>query len=329
MRVASTSHSQRIGRPPSRPRTLSHVKITVEEYPDEDHPERPAEPEVGLGFPREWLEFPDPDDPDHVIHADLTWLLARWRCVFGDGCQGVVAGRSTEGCCSHGAFFTDANDEKRVRGAVRRLTRVTWQRCRRGFANYTELDTIDGTNPARRTATTPDGPCVFLNDPDFGEGVTGCALHVQALRDGLAPMAYKPDVCWQLPIRRDQEWRQRPDGTKVLVSKLGEFDRRCWGEGGHDLHWWCTGAPRAHRGSNALYQDYERELTELVGAAGFSRLAELCAARLRLGLVAPHPATVAANVKLSPDRAERSSAPLPPHHRPAEADQRAADQDGG
>ena len=33
-----------------------------------------------------------------------------------------------------------------------RLVR-TWQHHRRGFANYTELDSIDGENPARRTAT--------------------------------------------------------------------------------------------------------------------------------------------------------------------------------
>ena len=38
-----------------------------------------------------------------------------------------------------------------------------------------------------------------------------------------------------------------PDGTKVLMTTIGEFDRRGWGPGGHDLHWWCTGSPAAHR----------------------------------------------------------------------------------
>ena len=32
-------------------------------------------PEVDLDFAREWYEFADPDDPEHVINADLTWLL--------------------------------------------------------------------------------------------------------------------------------------------------------------------------------------------------------------------------------------------------------------
>ena len=30
-------------------------------------------PEVPLDFPREWLEFTDPADPQHLIAADLTW----------------------------------------------------------------------------------------------------------------------------------------------------------------------------------------------------------------------------------------------------------------
>jgi hypothetical protein len=255
--------------------------------------EDPADPrsrEVDLDFPREWVEFADPADSEHLIRADLTWLLSRWNCIFARGCHGIVAGRAADGCCTHGAFFTDRDDEKRVRAAAKRLTPETWQHYRRGFNNYTELDTIDGKNPARRTATRPDGPCLFLNDAGFAGGA-GCALHAQALRDGVHPLEYKPDVCWQLPVRRDQDWIKRPDGTKVLLSVLSEFDRRGWGEGGHDLHWWCTSSAEAHTGSRPLYQEYEPELTALIGAAAYARLAELCQARLRTGLIAVHPAT--------------------------------------
>src|SRR5205085_8565638 len=108
-----------------------------------------------------------------------------------------------------------------VRAAAKKLTPQTWQHFRRGFKNYTEVDTVDGTTPARRTATREGGPCVFLNDADFPGG-WGCALHAQALRDGVHPLEYKPDVCWQLPIRRDQEWTKRPDKSKVLVSTRSE-----------------------------------------------------------------------------------------------------------
>jgi hypothetical protein len=258
-----------------------------------EDPDDPRSREVGLDFPREWLEFVDPADPKHLIRADLTWLLSRWTCIFARGCHGIVAGRAGDGCCSHGAFFTDSDDEKRVRAAAQKLTPQTWQHHRRGFKNYTEMDTIDGENPARRTATRgEDGPCVFLNDADFPGG-GGCALHAQALRDGVHPLRYKPDVCWQLPIRRDQEWTKRADGSKVLLSVLGEFDRRGWGEGGHDLHWWCTSSPEAHIGGRPMYEEYEPELTELIGEAAFARLAEMCAERVKLGLVAVHPATAA------------------------------------
>jgi hypothetical protein len=256
-----------------------------------EDPNDPRSREVELDFPREWLEFVDPADQKHVIRADLTWLLSRWTCIFARGCHGIVAGRSADGCCSHGAFFTDADDEKRVRAAAKKLTPQTWQHFRRGFKSYTEMDTIDGENPARRTATQgEEGPCVFLNDASFPGG-GGCALHAQALRDGVHPLEYKPDVCWQLPIRRDQEWTKRPDGSKILLSVLGEFDRRGWGEGGHDLHWWCTSSPEAHVGSRPMYMEYEAELTALIGEAAYAKLAEMCAARGKLGLVAPHPAS--------------------------------------
>ncbi len=112
-----------------------------------EDPNDPRSREVELDFPREWLEFVDPADQKHVIRADLTWLLSRWTCIFARGCHGIVAGRAAEGCCSHGAFFTDTDDEKRVRAAARRLTPETWQHFRRGFKNYTEMDTIDGENP--------------------------------------------------------------------------------------------------------------------------------------------------------------------------------------
>jgi hypothetical protein len=267
-------------------RTLRRDEIPVVVEVDVASPGR----EVALDFPREWIEFADPDNAEHLIRADLTWLLSRWSCIFGKGCQGIVEGRGGEGCCSHGAFFTDDDDEKRVRAAARKLTPQTWQHYRRGFSHYTEMDTVDGKNPARRTATRPDGPCIFLNDADFSGG-GGCALHAAALHDGVHPLEYKPDVCWQLPVRRDQEWITRPDGSKILLTVLAEFDRRGWGEGGHDLHWWCTSSPQAHTAGEAMYRSYAPELTALIGGKAYDVLAELCAARERGGLVAVHPAT--------------------------------------
>jgi hypothetical protein len=85
---------------------------------------------------------------------------------------------------------------------------------------------------------------------------------------------------------------ERPDGEQVLQVSIGEYDRRGWGSGGHDLHWWCTAAPSAHGAGRPVYESYRAELVELMGAAAYATLAELCAQRLaaRLPLLAPHPA---------------------------------------
>jgi hypothetical protein len=250
-------------------------------------------PEVPLDFPREWVQFSDPADPDHLVRADLTWLTSAWTCIFGRGCAGVVEGRPDDGCCSHGAFFTDEDDLARVTAAVADLTPDDWQLAAIGRAAWTEEDTADdeakdGVRSLRTRVV--DGACVFLNRPGFAGG-TGCALHRMALRTGLHPLTTKPDVCWQLPVRREQEHVDRPDGTRVLVTTIGEFDRRGWGPGGHDLHWWCTGSPAAHVSPEPLVVTYGAELVALIGEPAYAELRRLAEARLDLGLVAPHPAS--------------------------------------
>ncbi|MDQ1699316.1 MAG: hypothetical protein QOG34_1179, partial [Frankiaceae bacterium] len=32
-------------------------------------------PEVSLDFPRQWVEFVNPDDDEEIFRVDLTWLL--------------------------------------------------------------------------------------------------------------------------------------------------------------------------------------------------------------------------------------------------------------
>jgi hypothetical protein len=243
--------------------------------------------EVPLDFPRAWVEFADPADGEQVFRCDLTWLTSRWNCVFGRGCQGIEPGRAADGCCTLGAHFSDEDDEARVAGHVARLTPQLWQHHATGTGpeGWTELSE-DGERQTRRV----DGACVFLNRPGFGAG-QGCALHTLALSEGREPLETKPDVCWQLPVRRTFEWVDRPDDSRVLVVSIGEYDRRGWGPGGHDLHWWCTGAASAHGAGDPVYVSYRPELTELMGPAAYAELAALCEARLASLLpMAPHPA---------------------------------------
>ncbi len=269
----------------AKAKSKKNKKNTENRRPDPEFGIRVTD-EVDLDFPRAWVEFPDPADDEQVYRCDLTWLTSRWNCVFGAGCQGIEAGRADDGCCTLGAHFSDEDDEARVAGHVARLTPRLWQYHATGTGpeGWTELSE-DGERQTRRV----DGACVFLNRPGFGAGA-GCALHTLALREGREPLETKPDVCWQLPVRRTFDWVDRPDDSRVLVISIGEYDRRGWGPGGHDLHWWCTGAVSAHGAGKPVYLSYRAELTELMGAPAYERLAGLCEERLAAPPTAPHPA---------------------------------------
>ncbi|WP_076476367.1 hypothetical protein [Williamsia sterculiae] len=256
---------------------------------------KPA-PEVPLDFTREWVEFEDPADAEHWIRADLTWLLSHWTCVFGTpACQGIVEGRPDDGCCTHGAYLSDDDDRERLAHGMSMLTADDWQFFSEGTGKkplgkrgYLEEDELDD-EPALKTRRYK-GACIFLNRPGFAGGV-GCSLHSMALRKGLEPLTVKPDVCWQLPMRREQDWVERPDGTQILRTTLTEYDRRGWGSGGHDLKWYCSGSPDAHVGAQQVFQSYRPELIELIGEPAYTELAKLCERRRGLGIVAVHPAT--------------------------------------
>lgn len=228
-------------------------------------------PEVALNFPRAWIEFVDPADPDQRFKCDLTWLTSRWTCIFGQGCKGIYADQPDVGCCTLGAHFADKSDEKRVKRYVKQLTDDDWQYRRYGLKQgWVETDE-DGE---RKTATV-DGACVFHNRPDFAGGA-GCALHGFALRTGRHPLETKPDVCWQLPIRRLFRDVELTDGTTYSEVTITEYDRRGWGAGGHDLDWYCSGNTEAHIGAEPVYLSYRAELIELMGEPAYRELIRHC-----------------------------------------------------
>jgi hypothetical protein len=243
-------------------------------------------PEVSLDFPRAWVEFIDPDDSDQVFRCDLTWLTSNWTCIFGGGCQGIYKGRPNDGCCTLGAHFSDADDEKRVKKWAKELGKEDWQFRKEGRANgWVETD-----DEGERKTRVWDGACIFLNRPGF-EGGAGCALHGLALKRDIHFVETKPDVCWQLPIRRTFREVERPDGTTYTEVGIAEYDRRGWGPGGHDLHWWCTGAPVAHVSPEPLVETYAAELIALIGEMAYAELRRLTELRLDQGLIAAHPAS--------------------------------------
>jgi hypothetical protein len=254
-------------------------------------------PEIDLGFPRTWVEFANPDDVDEVFRCDLTWLTSRWTCIFGAGCAGIYATSPDAGCCTLGAHFADEDDETRTADAVARLTPDRWYRhpdgdhplAATGDASWTEVDD-DGDRKTRAL----DGACVFHNPRDFAGGY-GCALHGLALEEGVEPLTLKPDVCWQLPLRRQFRDVERGDGTTYSEVQIGEYVRAGWGPGGHDLDWYCSSNTEAHVGTEPVYVSNRAELVALMGEAGYAELERQCEDHLAAGAPNAHPATVEAS----------------------------------
>jgi hypothetical protein len=229
-------------------------------------------PEVPLDFPRAWVEFADPSDETQRYRCDLTWLASRWQCIFGAGCKGIYADRPDDGCCTLGAHFSDKADEKRVRSFVKQLTPAEWQFHDVGRHKN---DWIEVDEDGERKTAVHDGGCIFLNRPGFAGG-QGCALHAWALANGRHPLETKPNVCWQLPIRRlfrDVELSDKASYTEVTIT---EYDRRGWGEGGHDLDWYCSGNTEAHTAAEPVYESYRAELVELMGQQAYDVLRGHC-----------------------------------------------------
>ncbi len=242
--------------------------------------------ETPLDAARAWAELPDPAEPAQRLRVDLTWLTSGWRCVYGAGCHGIDAAQPDAGCCTLGAHLTDDDDLARVSAVVERLGPDEWQLRDPGQEEGWLVELVDeeggegapGGPPARATRVL-DGACIFLNRPGFPAGA-GCALHQHAVAEGVEPLTTKPDVCWQLPLRRAYRDVELPDGTTYLEITVTEYDRRAWGPGGHDLDWYCTGSPEAHTAAEPVFRSLRAELVELLGAEAYAAVARLCEDRL-------------------------------------------------
>src|SRR5271156_2636427 len=232
----------------------------------------------------EWISFEDEEERTWMF--DATFLTSNWTCIFGNGCQGVLTGPAPElvqGCCSYGAHLVDKKDARQVEKAAATLTPEEWQ-------NHGTKKSVIHTNKNGETVTRlVDDACIFLNKPGFLGGV-GCAFHIAAMNRGVDHMTLKPEVCWQLPLRREDAV---DDDEGHVTSVIRQWDRRHWGKGGREFHWWCTESPEAFVGSKPVYEEMESELTAMVGAKVYKQVVGLLAERAALrqkGVPLPHPA---------------------------------------
>jgi hypothetical protein len=237
-------------------------------------PQDPAEP-------HEWSSIIDPDGTTWLF--DITFLMSGWTCIWGRGCPGIHDEPHPEleqGCCTYGAHFADKADRQRVLKYTDRLSPTTWQ-----YSD--EADRLGGpvwkNEEGDWVTHVVDGACIYYNRPGFSAG-SGCALHSVALAEGERYIDWKPEVCWQLPLRLEHHY----DDNSNLVYTIREWKRRDWGEGGGDLHWWCVDTPDAFVGDRPVYLELREEIIELVGEWPYAHLVEYLERRRR-EVPLPHP----------------------------------------
>ena len=218
--------------------------------------------------------IPVPGKERKQWQIDVTFLMSSWRCIFGQGCQGVLTEPAPEliqGCCSYGAHESEKKVKEKVEKLAKRLGDDEWQFKSVGLKKGVWAN---AGKDEWRTRLHQDA-CVFLNRPDFEAG-PGCALHLHALNTGQHFAETKPTVCWQLPLRsfdRDEEDEFRHVGAHgVRPRGLG----RRWRGVRLVVH---RGRRGVHR-PEPVYRSMETELRLMLGDAVYDEIVKYCDARL-------------------------------------------------
>ncbi len=244
----------------------------------EDPPTIPIDPPRRGPIPpterREWVSIEDPHEARTWLF-DVTFLTGRWTCIWGRGCLGIgpeAERNSHTGCCSQGAWLSDEEDRTAVERAAASLSASEWQR---GGTTGSPVTGLVEAEPGSWRTRTVDGACVFLNDADH-RGGPGCAFHIAATNRGLPAGSLKPEVCRQVPIRREDHVTE----TGHVYTMVRAWLREDWAEGGADMAWWCVDAPEAQVGEVPVYRALEHELVEITGSTVHRWLVEMLDSRI-------------------------------------------------
>lgn len=215
----------------------------------------------------QWLAIEDPESNATWLF-DTTFLLSDYHCIYGAGCPSIEPEPDPSGsigCCSHGAHFVDDEDRETVTEYVALLTKDEWQFQKRAARKGGPLKQNKNGDWVTRKV---EGACIFLNRSGFPGG-EGCALHLGAANRNQRPLDWKPDVCWQVPLHLDIH--EDEYGHETILVRA--WQRRDWGPGGDDFHWWCIDEHAAYGAANPVYRSSADELIEMVGEEIYQQLA--------------------------------------------------------
>ena len=194
---------------------------------------------------------------DTLWRVDRGFVASRWTCIWGRGCQGILAEPAehlAQGCCSVGAELDGDEEAMNLAALAATLSPSRFQFHREA----TSVGIF--SSPEHKNTRVVDGACIFLNRPGF-DGGAGCALHLAAMDADESPIDWKPSVCWQLPVKID--WADRGDGGEIATVR--RWTRDDWGDDEEDMAWWCTEAPEAYVGDRPVVESLGEELQVMLG----------------------------------------------------------------
>lgn len=227
------------------------------------------------GASYDWYEFSVKGDSEEHgellrVKVNVSFMLSTWKCIFGQGCPGVLISGAMEdrGCCQIGVHMENTTDDyKRVRGYVEQLTeedldadrlKVVKSNNGKGW-RYRDTSGEDGASTLEGYewhTKVVDGACVLANRAGGSTGKLGCSLHVLANRLGLHHSDTKPNICWQIPMAITEEYDEDLDQTVMTVDGT---PAAVWGSTNmrslHSPGWWCTETPDAYVTGNSPETD--------------------------------------------------------------------------
>lgn len=242
------------------------------------------------------LSGPLPDELVIVRHGvdeyalDVLALLSNYRCIYGQGCQGVTppGGESSElyvphnpavtGCCrtvpefQHATAEVAEEDAERVDSPLRIKPYVEALRPDEA-QHYDQINAGDWYSEVEQSSGWESqnagvgGNCIFLNT-DGPEGKLGCALYHLAGRLGIDPKETRPQVCHIEPAAAFVIAEGLASGGRRVLVTL----RPAWYGWFASDRYWCTSDPAAYSATEPAFRGMASQYEWLLGEDVFATL---------------------------------------------------------